>query len=76
MIGDSGGPISQVSGTLYGLVSWGVKCAFKTYPGVYTGSDFLSFFSVLPFFCSFINFFVSLLDISIYSRWIDYVLTL
>lgn len=33
--GDSGGPM-VAGGTLYGIVSWGYKCAQPKYPGVYT----------------------------------------
>lgn len=33
--GDSGGPM-VAQGTLYGIVSWGYKCAEPNYPGVYT----------------------------------------
>lgn len=37
--GDSGGPLmSKIRGRVYivGLVSWGVECGHKSYPGVYT----------------------------------------
>jgi trypsin len=39
--GDSGGPLIEVeSGKLIGLVSWGVGCARKDYPGVNTEVSF------------------------------------
>ncbi|XP_051176620.1 trypsin-1-like isoform X1 [Leptopilina boulardi] len=34
--GDSGGPLINLDGVELGLVSWGVKCGTKGYPGVYT----------------------------------------
>jgi len=34
--GDSGGPLFNSKKELAGLVSWGIKCAHATYPGVYT----------------------------------------
>lgn len=41
--GDSGGPLFQ-NGTLLGLTSWGIGCANKNYPGVYTQvSNYIDF---------------------------------
>jgi len=34
--GDSGGPLYNSLGEVVGIVSWGIKCAHATYPGVYT----------------------------------------
>jgi trypsin len=33
--GDSGGPLFK-DAAVYGIVSWGVGCAYPNYPGVYT----------------------------------------
>lgn len=39
LTGDSGGPMSA-QGIQIGIVSWGVYCGHRNYPGVYTNVTF------------------------------------